>query len=322
LTGRPGGGSEKPALRRGAGRPALRLGGRASAAMALADVREKELEKRESVRLLYVAMTRAREELWLLGREKPDAGSLASHLLPSGSWPADGRDGRLPVERVSAASVPEPPPAPAPAPSALDGAAVAREWEKRGRWREAAASPRARAATAYLREAPKRPAVAEDGERSVSGAEVGQLCHRVLQDWDYRAGGDLPAAVARARGILERRAPSPRWAEAAREAESILGSFLESAAARELASAEILGREVPFAYADGATVVRGSADLVYRSGKKIIVADYKSEPVAEKSAADVRARYAEQGRAYVEAVRRAWGETPEFRVLFLRRPDL
>jgi ATP-dependent helicase/nuclease subunit A len=324
LTGRPGGGAEKPALRRDAarGRAALRLGARASAAMALADVREKKLEKREAVRLLYVAMTRAREELWLLGREKPDSGSLASHLLPSGSWPGDGRDGRLPVERVSALSVPEPPAAAAPPPPALDAAAIAREWERRARWREAAALPRSRAATAYLREASKRPAVAEDGERSVSGAEVGQLCHRVLQDWDYRAGGDAASAVARARETLERRAPGPRWPEAAREAESVLNSFLKSAAARALASAEILGREVPFAFADGATVVRGAADLLYRLDRKLVVADYKSEPVGEESAAEIRAHYAEQGRAYVEAVRRAWGETPEFRVLFLRRPDL
>jgi ATP-dependent exoDNAse (exonuclease V) beta subunit len=56
--------------------------------------------------------------------------------------------------------------------------------------------------------------------------------------------------------------------------------------------------------------------------RKLVVADYKSEPVGEESAAEIRAHYAEQGRAYVEAVRRAWGETPEFRVLFLRRPDL
>ena len=324
LSGRPGGGSEKPSLRLDAatGRAALRLGKRASAAMALADAREKVLERLESVRLLNVAMTRAREELWLVGREKPESGSLASHLLKSGSWPADGRDGRLPVARVDAAAPPEPPRAALPEPAALDAAAVVRAWTEREARRKAAVAPRARAATAYLREAPKRPAVAEDGERGAAGAEIGQLCHRVLQDWDFRAGGGPAAAVARAREILERRAPGPRWPEAAREAQGILESFLSSAAARELAGAEILGREVPFAYADGATVVRGAADLIYRVGKRLVVADFKSERVDEKAAAAVRAHYAEQGRAYVEAVRRAWGETAEFRVLFLRRPEL
>jgi ATP-dependent exoDNAse (exonuclease V) beta subunit len=290
--------------------------------MALADARESELEKRETVRLLYVAMTRAREELWLIGREKPEGGSLASHLLPSGSWPADGRDGRLSVERVDASRIPETPAAVAPAPAGLDADAIVAAWKAKAALREEASGPRTRAATAYLKEAPKRPAVTEDGERAVAGAEVGQLCHRVLQTWDYRAGGDLPAAVERARELLARRAPGPNWAEAAREARDVLGAFLKSAAARELSKAEILGREVPFAYADGDVVVRGAVDLVYRLGKTLVVADYKSEVVTEKSAAAVRKHYAEQGRAYIEAIKRAWKETPEFRVLFLRRPEL
>jgi ATP-dependent helicase/nuclease subunit A len=324
LTGRPGGGAEKPVLRRDAatGRAALRLGARASAAMALADLREKALEKSETVRLLYVAMTRAKEELWLLGREEPESGSLASHLSPSGSWPADGRDGRLPVVRVSDASIPETPPVAVAAPPALDAEAIARAWERRAQWREAAAAPRARAATAYLGEAPKHPAVAEEGERAIAGAEIGQICHRVLQEWDFKEGGDLAAAVARARGALERGAPGARWTEAAREAQAVLNSFLQSTAGKSLAYVEILGREVPFAYGDGRTVVRGAADLIYRRDEKIVVVDFKSERVDDGTAAAVRAHYAEQGRIYVEAVRRAWGVSAEFRVLFLRRPEL
>ena len=55
---------------------------------------------------------------------------------------------------------------------------------------------------------------------------------------------------------------------------------------------------------------------------RLVVADFKSERVEEKSAAKIRDKYAEQGRAYLEAVRLAWGEAAEFRLLFLRRPDL
>ncbi len=151
---------------------------------------------------------------------------------------------------------------------------------------------------------------------------MGQICHRVLQEWDFAAGGDVAAAAARARSLLERRAPGPRWTEAEGEAREVLEAFVASKAAKELAKAEILGRETPFAYAEGKTVVRGAADLLYRAGKTLVVADFKSERVTEKSAAAVRKRYAEQGRAYAEAVERAWGVKPEFRVLFLRRPDL
>jgi ATP-dependent helicase/nuclease subunit A len=326
LSGKAGGGGEKPAARLepGTGRAALRLGKLASAAAALADAREKEMEKRESVRLLYVAMTRAREALFLVGAEKPGAGALSRHLHAAGSWPGDGREGRLPVETVKAGDVREPAPAPAPAASAgaEDARAALASWERRAAAGADAGAPRARAATAYLRELPKKPREEGEGAGSPAGAEVGQICHRVLQEWDFAAGGDVAKAAARARALLERRAPGPRWAEAEAEAREVLASFVASKAARELADAEILGRETPFAHADGKTVVRGAADLIYRIGTKVIVADFKSERVTEKSAADVRQRYAEQGRVYVDAVARAWGGAPEFRVLFLRNPEL
>ncbi|MDD5303741.1 MAG: PD-(D/E)XK nuclease family protein, partial [Elusimicrobia bacterium] len=176
--------------------------------------------------------------------------------------------------------------------------------------------------TAYLREAPKRPAAPDEAAGSASGAEAGQLCHLVLQGWDFASKTDPAPACAAARALLERRAPGPRWEVAEREASGVLAAFLSSPAAHELAEAEILGREVPFAYAEGNTVVRGAVDLVYRLKGKLVVADFKSERVEDKSAAKIRDKYSEQGRAYLDAVRLAWGESAEFRILFLRRPDL
>jgi ATP-dependent helicase/nuclease subunit A len=324
LSGRPGGGGEKPASRIDVfGRPALRVGDHSSAAMAAADVREKEMELRESVRLLYVAMTRARETLFLVGREKTYAGSLSSHLYGAGSWPGDGREGSLPVAFIDAANVPEPSAAASPpaAADAADAAASVAAWKRRAELREMAQAPRTRAATAYLREIPKRPAPEEE-RGSPAGAEVGQLCHRVLQDWDFRAGGDVEDAVARARALLERRAPGPRWGQGEREAASVLRGFLASPAASRLARVEILGRETPFAFSEGPTLVRGAFDLLYRDGGRLVVVDFKSEAVDEKTVSALCRRYAEQGRAYASAVERAWGEKADFRLLFLRRPDL
>jgi ATP-dependent helicase/nuclease subunit A len=325
LSARPAAG-EKAAARPDwtTGRTALRVGGAASAAAALADAREKRMERRESVRLLYVAMTRAKERLILIGREKPESGSLASHLDAAGAWPSGGLERGLPALFVEAGKVPEAEAAaPARGASSADAAATARAWAARAKLRAGAERPRARAATAYLREAPKRPAPPDEPGGSFAGAETGQLCHLVLQGWDYRANGDVAAACVKARGLLERRAPGPRWEQAEREASGVLAAFLASPAARELAAAEILGREVPFAYAEGGVVVRGAVDLVYRVNGKLVVADFKSERVEAKSAAKIRDKYAEQGRAYAEAIRLGWSGAPaEFRVLFLRRPEL
>ncbi len=305
------------------GRTALRVGSAASVAAALADEREKLMERRESVRLLYVAMTRAKEQLILLGREKAESGSLASHLDAAQAWPRAGLARGLPALFIQAGKVAEPEAAPAVrSASGADAAVTARAWAQRAKFRAGTDQPRARAATAYLRETAEP--YGEAG--GLAGAEVGRLCHLVLQGWDFAASGpraQAPAAAcAAARGRLERSAPGPRWEQAEREALAVLNIFLSSPAARELASAEILGREAPFAYAVGHTIVRGAVDLVYRLNGRLVVADFKSERIEEKSAARVRDKYAEQGRAYLEAIRLGWGESAEFRLLFLRRPDL
>ncbi|MBI3289319.1 MAG: UvrD-helicase domain-containing protein, partial [Elusimicrobia bacterium] len=313
----------KPAARLdwSTGRAALRVGASASVAAALADAREKDMERRESVRLLYVAMTRAKERLVLLGREKPESGSLAAHLDAAGFWPAAGAARGLPARFIPARGAAVPEGGSARGVPRRDAALVARSWSARAGLRIGAGLPRARAATAYLAEAGARRAAAGAGE-APGGAEVGQVCHLVLQAWDFKAGGDVRAACARARATLERRAPGPLWAGAEREALGVLTGFLGSAAAAELARAEILGRETPFAYAREETVVRGAMDLVYRMGGKLVVADFKSERVDRASATKARKKYAEQGDAYLEAVRLAWNEPAEFRVLFLRAPEL
>lgn len=323
LGAKPGGGGGKSIVRANweIGRMALRLGsdGPASAAMLLADMREKVQERREAVRLLYVAMTRAKEKLFLVGRLKPEPHSLASLLADANAWPGDAGDGIIPVERVDIRGLAEPKPAPAAVKAARpDGKVVAAGWARRLARAEGAAAPRTRAPSAHAAP-PKRPHAPEEGPPPADGALVGQICHRVLQLWNFSKGGELAPAVETARSLLARRAPRPGWGEAAAEAEKVLAGFLSSTI---LGKAEIIARELPFAYADGPTVVRGSMDLVCREGGKIVIVDFKSERVDETSAAAARAAHAEQGKAYVAALKEAWGVSAEFRVLFLRRPEL
>ncbi len=323
LSGKPGGAQNKPATRPDrTGHLPLRVGSFASAVMALADVREKEMERRESVRLLYVAMTRAREQLFLLGGEKPAGGSLASHLDSAGAWPGDGRAGILPTVYLDVATV-EPPARSGSAVEPLataEAAAAIAGWAGREVWREAARAPRTISATSRAGET-LEPDV-RPGRATLAGAEIGQICHRVLQMWDFRSGGDLSRSVTVARALLERRSPGSLWDLAESEARLVLEGFLASPAARALGESEIVAREIPFAYADGPSVVRGFIDMIYRANGQITVIDFKSEHVDESSARKVRASYAKQGAIYAEAVKRAWGGAPEFRILFLRRPEL
>jgi len=152
---------------------------------------------------------------------------------------------------------------------------------------------------------------------------VGQVCHRVLTGWDFRREGDAAGAVQEACRALSSREPAADWEAVRREAGEVLRSFLGSPAARELGAAEILGRELPFVFAEGGTVVRGVIDLVYRKGGRMVVADYKSEPVEPEALSRLREKHRRQGEDYCAAVQRAWGcAEVDFRLLFLRHPEL
>ena len=152
---------------------------------------------------------------------------------------------------------------------------------------------------------------------------MGQVCHKVLALWDWRGRADPAQAVAAACRSLGAAGPEAGWAAVRAESESVLRVFLGSAAARELAEAEVLGRELPFVYGEAGCVVRGTIDLVYRKDGRVVVADFKSEAAAPRDLDALREKYRRQGECYRAAVARAWGlADAEFRLIFLRSPDL
>jgi hypothetical protein len=155
-------------------------------------------------------------------------------------------------------------------------------------------------------------------------------------------------------GMLEQPLPdpklgSPKYAsthnmfkiiDIVEESQSILADFIGSEAWEEIKGAEILGKEVPFFYQTPATrnaqrvtrntgkesndalrdthcavptLMRGTMDLLYRlpSGL-LVIGDYKTDKDLDPS------KYAEQGKAYEEAVTRALGEKATFKLIHLR----
>ncbi|MBI5238898.1 MAG: UvrD-helicase domain-containing protein [Elusimicrobia bacterium] len=312
------------------GRTGLRLagGGACGAARALSEDRERRRRQDETVRLLYVALTRAKERLVLLGAEKADGGTLAGILKEAGAWPAASEaelrlaGGAVPVIRLKAGGG-------AARPAAARGALAAGPLLPAARILEEVREGRLRrrdeaAARRWTRRPTEEtPAPTPGPARPGHGVLVGQLCHKVLAGWDFRGRARLgPALEAACRGLAAAQ-PGEDWEAARREAEPVLSAFLASAAARELAEADILGREVPFVYGEDGAVVRGTMDLVYRQEGRMVVADYKSEAVSPRDLPRLRDRYARQGDCYRAAVARAWG-VPDaaFRLIFLRRPEL
>jgi ATP-dependent exoDNAse (exonuclease V) beta subunit len=297
-------------------------------------VEEEERQDHETLRLLYVALTRAQERLFVLGGRKGNKTSLAHRLVLAGAWPVDGcepaliqLDGAAPIRGALAPVVeqllPQRPFVSKDGPALLSAPQMKTLWSARGdRLTEALKSSWVRRPTDAV-EASKESGW-DEGMSSVAsglGPLVGRLCHSVLERWDFSGDGDLSRAVQRVLPALSRLDPAANWTAAAAEAEDVLRGFLSSSTARTLASAEILGREVSFIYAQDGAVVRGAIDLLYRQDGRLVVADYKTEDATKKELPKLRAKYEAQGRAYVEAVKKALGEKAEFRLIFLRYPE-
>ncbi|MBI5625426.1 MAG: UvrD-helicase domain-containing protein [Elusimicrobia bacterium] len=343
--GLPGRGDGVAEVDWSAGSVGLRVAGATDAAMALIADEEARRSEHEALRLLYVAMTRAKERLILVGGgalRKGEAGSFARTLRSAGAWIPEGAnppclvlegDWTIPVEYVDAgsASRPERPAAEAAPKTEARHATLAAAWRERFEAAEAAQAKALFAApTDYLHEPEKGGLESEDAlERGPGGrrsrpavkedaALLGELCHRVLESWDFKAESRLDRAVDRAERVLRSRHPLADWKAIGDQARSVLEGFLASAAARELAGAEILDREAHFIMPAGSQVVRGSIDILYRQGGRLWVGDYKLDGRGRERKARL---YRRQGQAYVDAVQRALGERAGFKLFFLREGE-
>lgn len=238
-------------------------------------------QREEHARLLYVAMTRAKERLVLTGSFDRLRGPSFARMI------ADA----LPVEGIE--EVPYVPPAKTQGGVEVEPRVEVNQDAALETWRRRRARPARRlfSTPSSLIEAQEK-GLLEEGERREEAAVVGTLVHKVLERADF---GDLR------RGLRERvdRAAVLLGAtrDAADRAFSMLDAFADSKECRRIARARIVGREVPFAApgSDGSMIV-GRIDLVIEEDGVTWVLDYKTG----RADADT---YAEQMQAYVNALR-------------------
>ncbi|HVE39720.1 MAG TPA: UvrD-helicase domain-containing protein [Planctomycetota bacterium] len=249
---------------------------------------DREREREERRRLLYVALTRAEDRIVLLGsakaldKEESFLGMLGPDLK------AHATVSVKPYQRP-----PFVPPKPPGDRKTVDWEPFVRKWrerEKRGIVTERITSP------SKLEEAGvvDRVLLTSDVPGVASRAtEVGTICHAVLERLDFKAP-EIPKGT------------DPEAAE-------ILAKFFKSAPFKELAKAEILARELPFLIPRGEQIVQGVIDLVYRAGGKVYVADYKTDKVMQPE------DYGLIRDVYTEAVRRVLKVDPGFKLIYLRQ---
>lgn len=282
----------------------FRCGRLCNADRVAAEERRQRIADAEARRLLYVALTRARDRLLLTGGSvaRSVVLGLVHEALRGEGLPIDDPavarlEGDGFVVEVARQSGPAPPWAPAEV--AASGPEPDYEAE-RSRWVEREAAARRLAATPALRrptgaaEADLERAFRLERDDDAGGAlSLGSRCHDRLARLDL-ARPDLGDADAEVRAILE--------------------PFVAGAAFADIRAADEVHREVPFVIELDGEVWSGQLDVLYRRGERWVVADYKSDREERP------ARHATQAEVYRRAVERLLGlaAPPEVRLLYLR----
>ncbi len=224
----------------------------------------RERDEAESLRLFYVAVTRAQTDVVFVVNPKERKSGFQKHLLsllPDPQWPEHGREVRMTDVGPIAFEKVEP-----------------RESARRTRQRLTEPALEAELAAADI--VPLAVPSPETATETLTPAEVaarragsrnkaaGILLHRVLELWDGR--GDVEP-------LLRQLA-----SEAAADADAVtrvrrrLQTIARSPALQRVARAETIGREVPIRFVEKGVTVERRIDLLLRENGRDLVLDYKS----------------------------------------------
>lgn len=280
-------------------------GERAVPAMAAAiAARHEEEQYAEHARLLYVALTRAREALIISGAPKPGSGSWLAWLddefdilSTADGGLLEGNGWRATVRR-SCVALPQAARAHAPAVEV----SVEAVQQMIGPVATAPGTRRSVSISALLDELFGKAEIESARRQSSCGIDAavrGTLVHRMLEQW--RFDGDWAPDFER---LMEGTAIALRERPTAiEELKAVAARFRTSQLAGEMARDSALRREIPFSLRIDDSLVNGKIDALLGGGTII---DYKTGQMREQT----RARYAFQILLYAAAVRALTGAAP------------
>ncbi len=259
----------------------LRAGKICDVNLAFLEEEQKKHGKCEEVRVLYVALTRAKEKLLLVADGRKGSLKAAAPFLKAGLFP-DGET-RPAVLREEALSVPvyyaE---YQNPETFRYRHAAPVREEETRreiANWRTAYERRKMQYERLLQQDCKQVPSgealsVSQLTPLQQAAMQLGTVCHRVLEKILGGSQTSLHEAVLQA--AVQSGAP-----ERAAEAEEILQPFLQSALFKQIAACRILACEMPFSFlTEDGRVESGIMDAVLeKQDGSIWVLDYKTDRV-------------------------------------------
>jgi ATP-dependent helicase/nuclease subunit A len=292
----------------------------------------------EQKRLLYVAMTRARENLIIScapsgPRSSGSFLSMLDDILDGSIAEAEASktvtvgNGTVEIEVVSHRLT-----APGRAKT------ISKRTKKQANWqsfvdawaRRTAAYEKAQQSTPFLTPTllKRQEEVSIEGGskinrriyRQTPALVVGDLAHRFLQNWEFTR--DVKT-FERPLDEFIRHALPTEFESSRREIESelqeIFRAFFRSKAYADFAQSHILGREVPLLMPWNGQIMEGVIDLVYEKNNLLYLADYKTDRVARNELSQAAERYRQQAEIYSQAVKQSLGrEIAAFKIIFLR----
>ena len=292
----------------------------------------------EQKRLLYVAMTRARENLIIscAPSSRRSGGSFLSMLDGTlnnsiadaeASKTANVGNGTMEIEVVSASLA---------APSRTK--ASSKRPRKTSNWkaftdtwaRRTSAYEKARQSQPFLtptllkrqEEASTEAGSKTNGQpfRQTPALVVGDLAHRFLQNWQFAS--DVKEFGEELHDFICHSLPrefEPSRQEIESDLHNIFAGFFPSKAYTELAGARILGREVPLVMPWDGQIMEGVIDLIYEQNGLLYLADYKTDRIAPGELHQGAERYRQQAEIYTQAANQSLRrEVAAFKVIFLR----
>jgi ATP-dependent helicase/nuclease subunit A len=156
--------------------------------------------------------------------------------------------------------------------------------------------------------------------RSTPAAVIGDLAHRFLQAWNF--SGDSKELQAQLGDFVAHTLGSETAAlrqKTESELQDIFRAFTGCSAYVEIAGSRILGREVPLLMPWNGQIMEGVIDLIYEKNGLLYLADYKTDRIDPSELTEAAARYCQQAEIYTRAARLSLNrEVAAFQLIFLR----
>ncbi len=321
----------------GTGTIGMSLGERGTIGSVLVKEKLRIKEEAEQRRVLYVAMTRAKERLILSCGvpDRPHRSSFLGILREAADSPIGSMENReirigemvLPQTIVSqtdpiAGKNLKRLPNKLNDPPNMDG--VWKQWDLRERrWNSANSMKRFLTPTS-LSDSDNRivPSRREESLANPQGRVIGTLAHSILESWDFTSEfeqiHDIMARIFQ-NGLF------PEFTQNFRDLQNellaIFRGFYSSEPYRNLQGATIVGREIPFVIPWDCSeppnqdikihsgVMEGVIDLAYKLDGDWWIADYKTDHIGDELPSHLAAKYEAQARIYRDAVAQCLGLT-------------